>query len=239
MFAFCEKPSARRATPPEPFGSRSPITATSRQPLHRLPAFSLAMNNQSPKNTDKALMRRNLLAARQNISTPERRSLDSLICNHIIAYAGSSGIDTIAGYLAANGEPDITPALADLHKRGCTICVPVVHPTAPGIMSLSKWTPTDSLTPNRFGIDEPADTAELPSERVGLVLMPLLAFSANGQRLGMGGGYFDRAFAVGAQAGPAELCGVAYSFQKTALIEPDVWDVPMNCVITEQGRFTF
>lgn len=187
----------------------------------------------------KTHLRQKLLAARQNLSADQRLDLDGLICTHIMQNASGRGSLLIAGYLAANGEPDIRPALAGLHAQGHLICLPVLAAQVAGEMQFHRWTPTTVLESNRFDIDEPTGTAGVQEDQIDLVLMPLLGFSAGGQRLGMGGGYYDRLFSATADQDSPRLCGIAYSNQRTDLGTPDSWDVPMHSVITEYGLFTF
>ena len=68
--------------------------------------------------------------------------------------------------------------------------------------------------------------------------MPLVAFSAAGTRLGMGGGYYDRSFAFRHGRGaPPRLVGVGYGFQREDALAAEPWDVPLDAVATEAGLF--
>ena len=90
---------------------------------------------------------------------------------------------------------------------------------------------------NRFGIPEPdlsADSLLAPAE-MALVVVPLLGFTRSGQRLGMGGGFYDRTFAFRRErAAPPWLVGAAYSFQELEQLKTEAWDVPMDAVVTEK-----
>ena len=88
----------------------------------------------------------------------------------------------------------------------------------------------DRLAPNAYGIAEPLATA--PEVRPAVVLVPLLAFDAEGHRLGYGGGYYDRTFDL---LPGMTLIGVAYSGQKVALVPREKHDHPLDLVITENG----
>ncbi len=94
---------------------------------------------------------------------------------------------------------------------------------------------------NRFGIPEPAEGPFRDPERLEIVLTPLVAFSTNGMRLGMGAGFYDRAFAFlrrDPEAGPW-LVGVAYALQQVDSLPADPWDVPLAAVLTERGLQVF
>ena len=84
-----------------------------------------------------------------------------------------------------------------------------------------------------FGIMQPPPDNEMVSPDV--ILMPLLAFDAAGNRLGQGGGHYDRALA--ALPGAIRI-GVAWSVQQIDAVPADSWDIPMHAVVTEKGWMT-
>ena len=197
------------------------------------------MDNTPPTNSHKIRLRQKLLDARLKHSAGQRIHRDAQICACIVETVLQKNIIAIAGYQAVNGEPDISPALTELYDLGRKICLPVVDPDIPGVMGFGQWSPDSPLGKNRFGIDEPqnAETVAVPS--LDIVFTPLLGFSPNGHRIGMGGGYYDRLFSGLNSADTPIRCGIAYSFQQAELNEPDAWDVPMHAIITEAGWFTF
>jgi 5-formyltetrahydrofolate cyclo-ligase len=91
----------------------------------------------------------------------------------------------------------------------------------------------------RLRNDEPAVARKLMRlpQQLDAVIVPLLGFDNNGNRLGMGGGYYDRSFAFRKQRRAWRrplLIGVAYSFQQVDAIQTEPWDIPLDAVITEQ-----
>ena len=93
-----------------------------------------------------------------------------------------------------------------------------------------RWKTGDRLAPNAYGIAEPLASAEevMPS----VVLVPLLAFDAEGHRLGYGGGYYDRTFEL---LPGMRLIGVAYSGQEVVMVPREEHDHPLDLVVTEKG----
>ena len=92
------------------------------------------------------------------------------------------------------------------------------------------------LQSNHFGILEPAPIGSVSGQSFDLVLLPLVAFNRAGARLGMGAGFYDRAFAFrqrGASTRP-RLIGLAHSFQEVESLRADAWDVPLDAIITDQ-----
>jgi 5-formyltetrahydrofolate cyclo-ligase len=152
----------------------------------------------------------------------------------------------IAGYLAVKGEQAVAPAMRLARSLGATTAVPVVQGQSMSFVVIDDAT---RFTHNRFGIpepelgpelglgpalstNEPATAPLLPTD-LDLVLVPLVAFDLQGNRLGMGGGFYDRLFATA--EGRPRLVGVAHDFQRVETLEPMSWDVPLDAVVTASG----
>ncbi len=120
--------------------------------------------------------------------------------------------------------------------------LPVLHPVARGRLWFARWQPGDVLHPNRYGIPEPSwKTHTLASAwALDMIILPLVAFDARCNRMGMGGGYYDRSLAWrlrrGIWKGPM-LIGYAYEAQKLGQIHVAPWDVPLDAVVTESALY--
>ncbi|AKS41423.1 5-formyltetrahydrofolate cyclo-ligase [Wenzhouxiangella marina] len=187
----------------------------------------------------KAELRARLVAERERLHPHQRLQLDRRICAHLLRYLDERDGLNLAGFHAFRGEPDLMPALEALHQAGRRIHLPVVDGSH---MEFRRWTPGQALRRNRFGIPEPLDGKPCPIERLDVVFMPLVAFSPSGTRLGMGAGFYDRAFEFRLSQpgqGPS-LIGTAYSLQEVDSLPAQHWDVPIDGVITDRGlkRFT-
>ncbi len=142
--------------------------------------------------------------------------------------------DTIAGYRAVRGELDVDAALTLLAERGARITIPRV---AGEHLEFVCWDPVDDTTPGSFGIPEPIGDRTVPLSAHDVVLVPLVAFDADGHRLGQGGGFYDRALA---RATPRPVViGIAHSFQQVDSIPTEQWDVPIDAVVTEDHILEF
>ncbi len=96
------------------------------------------------------------------------------------------------------------------------------------------------LTRNRFGIKEPPLRAPWINTRaLDLVLAPLVAFDDQGNRLGMGGGFYDRHFGNLPQCLRPLLVGVAHEVQRARALPAAPWDVPLDGILTEAGWRSF
>jgi 5-formyltetrahydrofolate cyclo-ligase len=142
----------------------------------------------------------------------------------------------VAGYWASHGELPLNLAIAPLAGRGQQFLLPVIG--ADKLLRFAPWQAGDEVRPNRYGIPEPVAPAELLEPfQLDLVLVPLLGFDRRGNRLGHGGGYYDRSFAfLNEQVRPTEplLVGIAYAFQELPEVAEEAWDVPLDFIATER-----
>lgn len=133
---------------------------------------------------------------------------------------------TVAVYLRQDGELDLAPLIAQGRERGVAFAAPVL---ASGALRFAAYRADEPLRRDGYGLLEPAHP--VPA-RPTLVLVPLVAFDGQGNRLGMGGGYYDRYFAEHPRA---RRIGVAHECQRAARLPVDPWDARVDAVVTEQG----
>lgn len=132
-------------------------------------------------------------------------------------------------YLAANGELDLGPSVEWLWQQGHLLYTPVIQGEA---LQFCEYTQATPLAPNQFGILEPVTKNEIAAEDLDFVLVPLVAFDKHNHRLGMGKGYYDRAFAFRKIQDKPILIGCAYDFQEVAKIKTQKHDIAMDVVLT-------
>jgi len=138
---------------------------------------------------------------------------------------------TVAGYWAIGSELDLGPTLAALHKRGNFLALPVTGAKGTPLVFRS-WAPGDALEKGPMGTSHPAAAAPLVTPDV--VLVPLLAFDASGNRLGYGAGFYDRTFRQMRGKGPFEAWGVAFDEQEEPAVPYEHTDEYLNGVITDR-----
>ncbi len=147
----------------------------------------------------------------------------------------------IAFYLPIRGEVDCQYATRIAWDRGREAFLPVVRGRE---LVFAPYRPNSAFLRNRYGIPEPI-TEEgrfLRPQEIDVVLTPLVAFDKNGNRLGMGAGFYDRTFRFLHQRrhwNRPSLIGLAYDFQKAAKIKAYSWDVPLQKVVTETCIYAF
>lgn len=141
----------------------------------------------------------------------------------------------IACYLAHKNEFETIPLIQTIWRAGKKCYLPVLCEGK--TLSFVSYDDGDELEVNQYGILEPTDfSRKIPHEKLDMVIMPLVAYDAQGRRLGMSGGYYDRTFAFTyAQGIRPQLVGLAYTAQYIDELPSDAWDVNMNSIITEEG----
>ena len=136
----------------------------------------------------------------------------------------------IGAYWPIRDELDIRPLIASLMDGGYRVCLPVVAGEEQPLV-MRMWLEGAPLFEAGFGTLAPAEDA--PVAEPDILLVPLLAFDAQGTRLGYGGGYYDRTLA--AMAKRPTLIGFAFSGQQVDEIPHAAHDVPLDMVVTEDG----
>ncbi len=178
----------------------------------------------------KRALRAEMRARRRALSPAIQRRHAALLAGHIARLPQFRSARRVAMYWAGDGEIDLSPLMRLAWRRGKRVYLPRLRPG--GGMRFAELKPGKKTIRNRYGIPEPAlNASEAEAGVMDLVLAPLVAFTCSGERLGMGGGYYDRALA----GSRARLVGVAHSCQQVERLPSDPWDVAMTLVITEKG----
>jgi 5-formyltetrahydrofolate cyclo-ligase len=184
----------------------------------------------------RAALRRRLRQLRRAIPPAARRAAAIAVAHHIRrAFNLRPGL-RIAVYAPLPSELD-TAALVRLARRHhCHVYLPRLTHLRHRRMRFIEA--RGAMRRNRLGILEPVHLRYLSARRLDLVFVPLVGFDATGMRLGMGAGYYDRAFAFLRQRSHwthPRLIGMAYSIQQVPHIDGAPHDVRLNDVVTEKG----
>lgn len=197
------------------------------------------MSEEAGTALDKEAYRAAVRARRRRLDPTEHAVASAAIVGHVVADPTFIAAVDIAGFVGALGEPDTYPVLQRVLQGGKRLWLPKVRSEDPPRM---QWLPVASLEqlqPGAFGILEPPDGPE-PGHvgRFDLVLVPGLAFSSAGARLGSGRGYYDRALADVRDAQSVVRMGVCFaSFLDPAEgpVPTQPHDIPVHRVATERG----
>lgn len=177
---------------------------------------------------------RQLIRQRRRELTPgQQRFAADKITERLAAHARIQAAHNIAVFLSFDGELDTGPLIEQLWTLGKQVYLPVLHPFSSGHLLFLRYAPETPLVRNRFNILEPRlDVRQvLPLGELEVVLTPLVAFDHTGQRLGMGGGFYDRTLQNWRNGGPYPI-GLAHDCQQVERLPTEHWDIPLPEILT-------
>ena len=184
----------------------------------------------------RARLRAQLRAQRRAVTPAERALASRRVARNIDRYLGLRAGDRVALYASLREELDTAALFALARRRGWRIYVPRIDRARLG-RKMRFVEAGGRERRNRLGISEPQAMRTIGARWLDLVFVPLVGFDVHGMRLGMGGGFYDRAFSFRrwrhAWRGP-RLVGIAYSFQQLPEILPAVHDVRLDFIVTEK-----
>ena len=137
----------------------------------------------------------------------------------------------IGGYYAYNYEINIMPILEKFEKLDYSISLPKINKNSK--MNFFQWSTKDPMKVNQYGIPEPVS---LKIKWPDILLVPLLAYDTNLNRIGYGGGFYDRYIARIKRKKNITTIGLAYSFQKVKEIPNNRHDMKLDFIITEKDH---
>ena len=191
---------------------------------------------------DRQALRRAARAARSALTPAARARAVRSVSRHLERHLRIAGLlapgKRIAAFIAVHDEIGVGPLLARLLGEGRTVWLPRITDRRARRMTFSQLGPRWRL--NRYGIPEPAGVDRCAARWLHVVLVPLVGFDRDGNRLGSGAGYYDRALAHRrrhARWRAPRLIGVAHSCQQLPSSPPSPTDVPLDAVVTENGFF--
>ena len=187
-------------------------------------------------STQQLRSRNRELRAQLSMQALERAAV--AVGERICSLAEFQAAQHIAVYFAVNGEIGLTPVIDRALKQGKQVYLPNLDQKS---LRFSPYDHAQKMRINRFKLPEPdvTDDEMLEARDLDLVLAPLVVFDANRNRIGMGGGFYDRSFAFrkdSANKTPV-LIGVAHELQKVAQLVPEDWDVQLDKVVTDQAIY--
>jgi len=198
---------------------------------------------------------------RQQLSTRRQNQASALLVKRLISHSKVIKANNIALYLANDGELDTMPFIQWCWQQNKNIFLPVIHPFSQGQLLFLHYTKNTVMITNQYGIKEPKlDIRQLCLlSELDILFTPLVAFDHKGNRLGMGGGFYDRTLATWfknissnirfKKNQPQEVrplnsaklspIGLAHDFQQVDNIPSEFWDIPLPEIITPTKTVKF
>lgn len=182
---------------------------------------------------DRELLRQHYRERRRRVPGTVAGNAAEAAARTLLGHALWEDASHIAAYLPNDGELDTWDLVDQARSEE-----PPRHMYLPRVtgdsIAFAPWNAGDTLAANRFGIHEPT-SGTVDVQQLDLVLVPTVAWSLSGVRLGMGGGFYDRCFGGLEPAARPVLLGVAYECQRCDDLVASDWDVPLDGVLTESA----
>ena len=180
------------------------------------------------------ILRAKALRARRSLSDEQRAESSELICKRVINSGIFFSSHAIASYLPMPDEVDTYGIIERAWRANKRIFVPVLRKG--GKMSFREMHADTTLTKNYYDVWEPAEGEFVSPRKLDIAIAPTVAYDDDNNRIGMGGGYFDRCFAYlrhRANWHRPKLIGLAFECQKVEKITPNPWDIRLYRVFTD------
>ena len=191
-------------------------------------------------DSNKDTLRRLIRNKREELTQQNQQQASEVIVENVYQSPSFKNAQKIAFYHAVQGEADPRKLiqLNKMNNNNKTFYLPILSQNNQQDLRFAPITESSKYKRNKFSIPEPiCDPNDLVSgDTLDLVIMPLLGFDKHGNRLGMGGGFYDRTFSFkqSAKSKPV-LIGFAYNFQEVESLKAETWDIPLDFIATESG----
>jgi len=192
--------------------------------------------------TSRQQLRSHIRHLRRSLSAEQQHQASLDLVKQLLPRPEVQQAQHIALYLTNDGELDTSPLIQALWQQGKSLYLPLLHPVVPGYLVFQLYTAATTLKPNQFAIGEPELNCSLlcPVSQLDLMFTPLVAFDAQGQRLGMGGGFYDRTLSqLEHSSEKPALIGLAHDCQQVESVPVEAWDIPLPAICTPSRFRTF
>jgi 5-formyltetrahydrofolate cyclo-ligase len=188
-----------------------------------------------PKNS-RTEIRKKVREARRNLTLSFQKQAEENLTINFSQHVNPPKKAKIGLYLSNDGELETTKLIQKLRQENHLVYLPIIHPFNGASLLFQQYEENSPMTTNRYAILEPKLNCSqiCPLPELDILLMPLVAFDEQGNRLGMGGGYYDRTLAkhYAEQREKPKLIGLAHDCQKVESLPIEAWDVPLQQILT-------
>ncbi len=215
-----------------------PVTSTSSA---RISYFATPSELQAPlfdsSGMSRDSIRRHVRQERNSLSNEEQSQFALIASRHMLAEIQAHSAEHVALYLTHDGELATQKLIDALWELNINVYLPLIHPFCKGHLLFVRYAPDTVMVKNQYGISEPQLNVQhvITLDKLDMIIAPLVAFDAHGNRMGMGGGYYDRTLSQVVNNKPLAV-GFAHDCQEVSQVPTDFWDVPLPVIITPTRR---
>ena len=192
----------------------------------------LSNRMKSTQQTLRNQLRQQIRKTRANLTALQQQQAEDSITQQALALIEERNAQHIALYVSFDGEISTEKLIKTLWAQGKQVYLPVLHPFNPNHLLFLRYLPDTPMLKNKFGIWEPKLNVQsvLPLEELDILFTPLVAFDKQGNRLGMGGGFYDRTLQHWQKSSFIPV-GLAHQCQQVEQLPTEAWDVPLHQIL--------
>ena len=198
------------------------------------PSFKTILSNRmkSTQQTLRNQLRQQIRKTRANLTALQQQQAENSITQQALALIEERNAQHIALYVSFDGEISTDKLIKTLWAQDKHVYLPVLHPFNPNHLLFLRYLPDTPMLKNKFGIWEPKLNVQnvLPLDELDILFTPLVAFDKEGNRLGMGGGFYDRTL-QNWQNSSFITVGLAHQCQQVEQLPTEAWDVPLHQIL--------
>ena len=189
-------------------------------------------------NLKRSALRQLIRARRQALSAQQQSDAAQALVAQFNQHNVINQAQHIALYLANDSELATQAVITWCWQQGKRVYIPILHPFSHKHLLFTEFTADTPLTKNKYAILEPQLDVRrvIPYLQLDVICCPLVAFDRQGNRLGMGGGYYDRTCSQQDHVQPSNkvpaLIGLAHDCQQYDPLPHAPWDIPLTDIIT-------
>ena len=197
-------------------------------PLKSIPSNRMKSTQQTLRNQ----LRQQIRKTRANLTALQQQQAEDSITQQALALIEERNAQHIALYISFDGEISTEKLIKILWMQGKQVYLPVLHPFNPNHLLFLRYLPETPMLKNKFGILEPKLNVQnvLPLKELDILFTPLVAFDKQGNRLGMGGGFYDRTLQHWQKSSFIPV-GLAHQCQQVEQLPTEAWDVPLHQIL--------
>lgn len=198
------------------------------------PSFKTILSNRmkSTQQTLRNQLRQQIRKTRANLTALQQQQAEDSITQQALALIEARNAQHIALYVSFDGEISTEKLIKTLWAQDKHVYLPVLHPFNSNHLLFLRYLPDTPMLKNKFGILEPKLNVQnvLPLDELDILFTPLVAFDKQGNRLGMGGGFYDRTLQNWQNVSFIPV-GLAHQCQQVEQLPTEAWDVPLHRIL--------
>ena len=185
-------------------------------------------------------LRKEISLKRKSLSKKERLDSEKSLVQLWESVGGSYKTDKVALYWPANGEIITNALISYFFKYGSKCFLPVISKNEENkIINFALFEEQSRLIKNRFNIPEPSKSKIIDLNQLDIIFLPCVCFDSRGNRIGMGGGFYDKTLSYLSKKGKTKLIILAYDFQEVESCLPESHDIKADACLTPNQYLNF